>query len=177
MSTSGQRSSDAGGLTHVDESGHARMVDVSGKPVTSRTATASALVRMAPATAELLVAGGLPKGDALPVARLAGVTAAKRTPDLIPLCHVIALAGVEVEVDVDAEAGTARVVATARAADRTGVEMEAMVAASTAALTLYDMTKAVDKGILIEQVRLEAKTGGKSGDWHRDRDASGGGQE
>ena len=155
-------------LTHVDGAGHARMVDVSSKQVTTRTATASARVRLSPETAQLLVDGGLPKGEALPVVRLAGVMAAKQTPDLIPLCHVIALAGVEVEVEVDVPAGLVDISATARAADRTGVEMEAMVAASTAALTLYDMTKAVDKGIVIEQVRLEAKTGGRSGDWRRE---------
>jgi cyclic pyranopterin monophosphate synthase len=154
-------------LTHLDAQGRARMVDVTGKAVTARTAVASARVRLRPDTARLLAEGRLPKGDALATARLAGIMAAKRTPDLIPLCHVIALAGVEVDVEVDAEAGLVEITATARAADRTGVEMEALVAASTAALTVYDMTKAVEKGVLVEHVRLEAKTGGRSGDWHR----------
>jgi cyclic pyranopterin monophosphate synthase len=154
-------------LTHLDDDGHARMVDVGGKDVTGRTAVASAVVRMRPETARMLVEGRLPKGDALATARLAGIMGAKRTPDLIPLCHVIALAGVEVDIDVDADAGRIAISATARAADRTGVEMEALVAASTAALTLYDMTKAVEKGVVIEAVQLEVKTGGKSGDWRR----------
>jgi cyclic pyranopterin phosphate synthase len=155
-------------LTHLDDAGHARMVDVGDKTVTVRTAVASATVRLQPSTADLLVQGRLPKGDALATARLAGIMAAKRTPDLIPLCHVIALAGVEVDIDVDAAAGLVHITATARAADRTGVEMEALVAASTAALTVYDMTKAVERGAVVEQVRLEAKTGGKSGEWRRD---------
>jgi cyclic pyranopterin monophosphate synthase len=120
----------------------------------------------------MLVEGRLPKGDALATARLAGIMAAKRTPDLIPLCHVIALAGVEVAIDVDAETGAWRS-PRRPAADRTGVEMEALVAASTAALTLYDMTKAVERGAVIEHVRLESKTGGKSGDWHRPMTADG----
>ncbi|WP_370323692.1 cyclic pyranopterin monophosphate synthase MoaC [Euzebya sp.] len=155
-------------LTHLDDRGHARMVDVGGKDVTARSATASAVVRLRSDTAALLVEGRLPKGDAIATARLAGITAAKRTPDLIPLCHVIALAGVEVEIDVDAAEGRVAITATARAADRTGVEMEALVAASTAALTIYDMTKAVERGAVIEHVRLEHKVGGKSGDWHRE---------
>ena len=150
------------------------MVDVAGKAVTARTAVATAQVRLQPTTARMLLDGRLPKGDALATARLAGIMAAKRTPDLIPLCHVIALAGVEVEIDVDADAGVVAITATARAADRTGVEMEALVAASTAALTVYDMTKAVEKGAVVEHVRLETKTGGKSGDWHREGRSSGG---
>lgn len=157
-----------GRLTHLDDDGHARMVDVADKATTRREAVASAVLTVRPATARMLVEGTLPKGDAIATARLAGIMAAKRTPDLIPLCHVIALAGVEVDIAVDAEAGRVDVRATARAADRTGVEMEALVAASTAALTLYDMTKAVEKGAVISQVQLESKTGGKSGDWHRD---------
>lgn len=154
-------------LTHLDDAGHARMVDVGDKPVTRRTAVASARVLLRPSTARLLVEGRLPKGDALATARLAGITAAKRTPDLIPLCHTISLAGVEVDLEVDADAGVVTVTATAHAADRTGVEMEALVAASAAALTLYDMTKAVERGIVVEHVRLESKTGGRSGDWRR----------
>ncbi|CAN5269206.1 cyclic pyranopterin monophosphate synthase MoaC [soil metagenome] len=162
--------SDSARLTHLDAEGHARMVDVGGKVVTTREAKASAVVRLRPATARMLVEGRLPKGDALATARLAGIMGAKRTPDLIPLCHVIALAGVEVAIDVDVDAGRVAITATARAADRTGVEIEALVAASTTALTLYDMTKAVEKGAVIEHVRLESKTGGKSGDWHREDD-------
>lgn len=158
---------DAPRLTHLDESGHARMVDVAGKQVTSRQAVASAVLQMRRDTAQMLVEGRLPKGDALATARLAGIMGAKRTPDLIPLCHVIALAGVEVDLEVDVAAGRVAITATARAADRTGVEMEALVAAATAALTLYDMTKAVEKGVVISDIRLESKTGGKSGDWMR----------
>lgn len=154
-------------LTHVDDQGRARMVDVGGKDRTARRAVASARVRMTPGTAALLVDGRLPKGDALGVARLAGVMAAKRTPELIPLCHAVALTSVDVEVDVDAAAGLATVTAIARATDRTGVEMEALVAASTAALALYDMVKGVERGVVIEQVALQAKTGGTHGDWTR----------
>jgi cyclic pyranopterin monophosphate synthase len=165
--------SDADRLTHLDAQGHARMVDVTGKAVSGRTAVASARVRLRPDTARMLVEGRLPKGDVLATARLAGIMAAKRTPDLIPLCHVIALAGVEVDIDVDAEAGIVAITATARAADRTGVEMEALVAASTAALTVYDMTKAVERGAVVEHVRLESKTGGRSGEWHREGDGGG----
>jgi cyclic pyranopterin phosphate synthase len=122
---------------------------------------------MSPATATALVEGRLPKGDALPVVRIAGITAAKRTPDLIPLCHVVALSSVEVEVEVKPERGEVHITATARASDRTGVEMEALVAASTAALTLYDMVKAVERGVVIERVELLEKTGGTRGDWRR----------
>ncbi|MCC5949496.1 MAG: cyclic pyranopterin monophosphate synthase MoaC [Nitriliruptoraceae bacterium] len=154
----------ADGLTHLDERGHARMVDVADKDVTTRTAVACCTVVMAPATARLLADGTLPKGDALPVARIAGIQAAKRTPELIPLCHGIALTSVEVAVDVDVDAGTAEVTATATARDRTGVEMEAMTAASVAALTLYDLCKAVQKDVVITQLRLRRKTGGRSGD-------------
>lgn len=154
----------AGELTHLDSSGRARMVDVAGKQVTARTAVASCLVRMHPQTAQKLADGTLPKGDALPVVRLAGIQAAKRTPELIPLCHQIALTSVEVEVEVDREAGVAEVVATAHATDRTGVEMEAMTAASVAALTLYDLLKAVQRDVVITDLRLRRKTGGRSGD-------------
>lgn len=155
-------------LTHLDDRGRARMVDVSAKPATTRRAVASATVRLRPATAELLAGGRLPKGDALATARLAGIMAAKQTPALIPLCHVIALTGVEVDLDVDAARGLVTITASATTTDRTGVEMEALVAASTAALTVYDMTKAVEKGAVIEHVRLDHKTGGKSGDWTRE---------
>lgn len=151
-------------LTHLDERGHARMVAVDAKDVTRRTAVASARVLMDPATAERLADGSLPKGDALPVARIAGIQAAKRTPELIPLCHQVALTSVEVEVSVDTSAGVAEVEATAVAVDRTGVEMEAMTAASVAALTLYDLLKAVQRDVVITDVRLRRKTGGRSGD-------------
>lgn len=154
-------------LTHLDAQGHARMVDVGGKPVTAREAVGRARVRMSPATAQALVEGRLPKGDALPVVRVAGIMAAKRTPELIPLCHAVALSAVEVAVDVDADAGLATITTVARSADRTGVEMEALVAASTAALTLYDMVKALERGVVVERVELLSKTGGARGDWHR----------
>jgi cyclic pyranopterin phosphate synthase len=156
------------GLTHLDEAGRARMVDVGGKQVTARAALAQALVRMRPATAALLAEGRLPKGDALAVARIAGIMAAKRTPDLIPLAHPIALAGVEVDVVVDAAEGLATVRARARAADRTGVEMEALTAAAVAALTLYDMVKGIERGVVVERVELLEKTGGRHGDWRAD---------
>ncbi|MFP4634252.1 MAG: cyclic pyranopterin monophosphate synthase MoaC [Nitriliruptoraceae bacterium] len=151
-------------LTHLDRRGHARMVDVGDKDVSQRSATAACQVRMSPATARRLLDGDLPKGDALPVVRIAGIQAAKRTPELIPLCHHVALTSVDVEVVVDADAGTADLTATAAAADRTGVEMEAMTAASVAALTLYDLLKAVQKDVVITDLRLRSKTGGRSGD-------------
>jgi cyclic pyranopterin monophosphate synthase len=152
-------------LTHLDAAGRARMVDVGEKAVTARTAVAEAVVRLRPDVARLLAEGGLPKGDALPVARIAGIQAAKRTPELIPLCHAVALTSVAVDIAVDAEAGVATVTASARAADRTGVEMEALVAASVAALTLYDMVKAVQRDATVERVRLRSKTGGQRGDY------------
>ncbi|MBS3942337.1 MAG: cyclic pyranopterin monophosphate synthase MoaC [Actinobacteria bacterium] len=155
---------DPDGLTHLDDRGHARMVDVGGKQITQRTAVAEARVVMRPDVAARLLAGDLPKGDALPVARIAGIQAAKRTPELIPLCHGIALTSVEVEVDVDVDSGITVVTATARAADRTGVEMEAMTAAAVASLTLYDLVKAVQRDVVITDVRLRRKTGGRSGD-------------
>ncbi len=149
-------------LTHLDEAGHARMVDVGAKPVTSREAVARARVRMQPATRELL-ATGAPKGDVLAVARVAGIQAAKRTGELIPLCHPLPLDAVA--VDLQLEDSGVRVTATARCTGRTGVEMEALTAASLAALTIYDMLKGVDRGMVIEDVRLLAKSGGRSGDW------------
>ena len=161
----GSDSPRGGDLTHLDARGQARMVDVGSKEVTVRTAAAEATVRMSPATAAKLLVGDLPKGDALPVARIAGIQAAKRTPDLIPLCHHIALTSVEVEITVDADGGTAHVLATARAADRTGVEMEALTAASVSALTVYDLVKAVQRDVVITDVRLVAKSGGRSGDY------------
>jgi cyclic pyranopterin monophosphate synthase len=144
------------------------MVDVGGKQPTGRQAIAAAVLRMRPETAALLAEGGLPKGDALGPARVAGVLAAKRTPELIPFCHPVALTAVAVEIAVDPEAGTATVTATASAADRTGVEMEALVAASVAALTIYDMVKGVEAGVVIGEVALVEKTGGSSGVWRRE---------
>src|SRR5580700_6597495 len=155
----------AGGLTHVDAAGHARMVDVSGKDVTARSACASGRVLLSADAVAALRAGEVPKGDALAVARIAGIQGAKRTPDLIPLCHPIGLHAVSVELTVTDDGVS--IEATARTADRTGVEMEALTAVSVAALTLVDMVKAVDKAAVISDVRLEDKTGGKSGRWRR----------
>ncbi len=156
-------------LTHLDDTGAARMVDVSAKDATARTARASGRVLVSPRVVELLrgaVPGeALPKGDALATARLAGIMGAKRTPELIPLCHPLALSGVTVDVGVADDA--VEIAATVRTTDRTGVEMEALTAVSVAALTVVDMVKAVDKGAVITDVRVEAKTGGKSGDWSR----------
>jgi len=156
-----------GDLTHLDEDGAARMVDVAAKPVTDRRAVAQAIVRMTPETAERVAAGDAPKGDVLGVARIAGIQAAKRTGELIPLCHPIGLDHVDVEGTVDAAAGLVTLTATTRVSARTGVEMEAMTAAAVAALTVYDMVKGLDKGVAIEQVVLLEKSGGRSGDWVR----------
>jgi cyclic pyranopterin monophosphate synthase len=153
-------------LTHVDEQGEARMVDVSGKQVTTREAVASGRVLVSRAVVELLRGEGVPKGDALGVARVAGIMAAKRTPDLVPLCHPLAISGVVVDLDVEDDA--VAILATVRTSDRTGVEMEALTAVSVAALTVVDMVKAVDKAAVITDVRVEAKSGGRSGDWSRD---------
>ena len=152
-------------LTHVDESGAARMVDVSGKRVTARTASASGRVLVSPAVVALLRGAGVPKGDTLAVARLAGIMGAKATPSLIPLCHPLMLSAVTVDLTVADDA--VEIVATVSTTDRTGVEMEALTAVSVAALTVIDMVKAVDKGAVITDVRVETKTGGKSGDWTR----------
>ena len=152
-------------LTHLDDAGAARMVDVAGKDVTVRTATASGRVDLSAECVAVLRAGEVPKGDALAVARIAGIMGAKRTPDLVPLCHPIALHGVTVDLVVD-DAGVA-VTATARTADRTGVEMEALTAVTVACLALVDMVKAVDPRAEIGAVRVEAKTGGKTGEWRR----------
>lgn len=148
-------------LTHLDEAGNARMVDVGDKAVTTRTATAQAIVRMSPATARAIVAGDAPKGDVLGTARIAGIQAAKRTSELIPLCHPLALDKVAVDLEVDAAAGNVRITATARVTAKTGVEMEALTAASVAALTVYDMVKGIEQGVEIAEVALVAKTGGK----------------
>ncbi len=152
-------------LTHVDESGAARMVDVSGKPVTARTASASGRVLVSAAVVQLLRGAGVPKGDTLAVARLAGIMGAKATPSLIPLCHTLAISSVTVDLAVGDDAVEIR--ATVTTTDRTGVEMEALTAVSVAALTVIDMVKAVDKAAVITDVRVEAKSGGRSGDWSR----------
>jgi cyclic pyranopterin monophosphate synthase len=152
-------------LSHVDHEGQATMVDVSAKGATVREATAAAFVEMTPETVRIVREGGLSKGDALGVAKIAGIMAAKKTPDLIPLCHPLAITGIK--VDLTLEDGGVRILSEVRTADRTGVEMEALVAASVAALTVYDMCKAVDKGIRIAYVELVNKVGGKSGGWSR----------
>jgi cyclic pyranopterin phosphate synthase len=152
-------------LTHLDEAGAARMVDVGAKSVSVRTATATGRVDLSPECVALLRGQGVPKGDALAVARVAGIMGAKRTPDLVPLCHPIGLSGVTVDLVVD-DRGVV-VTATARTADRTGVEMEALTAVTVACLTLVDMTKAVDPRSVIGAVQVETKTGGKKGDWTR----------
>ena len=149
-------------LTHLDEQGRARMVDVSGKAETFREAVASGQVRMRPETLALIQRGGLPKGDVLAVARVAGIMAAKRTPNLIPLCHPLPLSAVEVDFDFDEQESAVIIHAHVRCTAVTGVEMEALTAVSVAALTIYDMCKAVDKEMCIEGVRLISKTGGKS---------------
>ena len=154
-------------LTHLDEHGDARMVDVGGKPVTARRAVARAIVRMTPETAEIVAGGDAPKGDVLGVARLAGIMAAKKTGELIPLCHPMGLDHVDVDGVVDVEAGTVTITASASVTARTGVEMEAMTAASVAALTVYDMVKGVERGVAIEEVVLLEKSGGASGTWRR----------
>lgn len=152
-------------FTHLDDAGHARMVDVTQKQPTVRSATARGFVRCSPEVVAALRGGTVPKGDVLAVARVAGIQAAKRTPDLLPLAHVIGVHGAAVDLLVEDD-GVA-VEATVRTADRTGVEMEALTAVSVAALAIVDMVKGLDKGTLIENVRIVAKTGGKSGDWRR----------
>ena len=154
-------------LTHFDPAGAAQMVDVSGKPSTLRRAVARGWVAMAPETLALVTAGTAAKGDVLGVARLAGIMAAKRTADLIPLCHPLALSKVAVDLAPDPATGRVTIEATVATTGPTGVEMEALTAVSVACLTLYDMLKAADKGMVIEGVRLLEKTGGKSGDWKR----------
>jgi cyclic pyranopterin monophosphate synthase len=151
------------GLTHLDSEGAARMVDVGGKVETARRAVAAGMITMSPEALAAIRAGDAPKGDVLGTARLAGIMAAKRTGELIPLCHPLGLEAVS--VDFAFEDTTIRVTATASLTGKTGVEMEAMVAASIALLTIYDMAKAIDKGMTISEVRLIAKSGGKSGDW------------
>ncbi|WP_030617213.1 cyclic pyranopterin monophosphate synthase MoaC [Streptomyces sclerotialus] len=153
-------------LTHIDAAGAARMVDVSEKDVTARVARASGRVLVAPRVVELLRGEGVPKGDALATARIAGIMGAKRTPDLIPLCHPLAVSGVKVDLSVADDA--VEILATVKTTDRTGVEMEALTAVTVAALTVIDMVKAVDKGAVITDVRVEEKSGGKSGAWTRE---------
>jgi cyclic pyranopterin monophosphate synthase len=156
----------ADGFTHLDESGAARMVDVSGKDISVRTARATGQVLVCPEVVALLRGGGLPKGDALAVARIAGIQAAKRTPDLVPLCHPIAIHGVDVSLTVLDD--QVAISATVRTADRTGVEMEALTCVAVAGLALIDMVKSVDPAAVITGVRVEEKTGGKTGYWSRD---------
>jgi cyclic pyranopterin phosphate synthase len=154
-----------GRLTHTDDSGHARMVDVSAKDVTARQARASGRVLLSAEAIAALRAGQVPKGDALAVARIAGIQAAKRTPDLVPLCHPIAIHAVTVDLEVADDA--VEISATVRTADRTGVEMEALTSVAVAALALIDMVKAVDPAAVISDVRVEEKAGGKTGAWRR----------
>lgn len=154
-------------LTHLDEQGRARMVDVGVKPVTERRAIARATVRMAPETAAAVERGDAPKGDVLGTARLAGTMAAKRTDELIPLCHSLPLSYAGVDAEVDVAGGTITLIAEARTQAQTGVEMEALTAATVAALTVYDMVKGLEKGVEIAEVVLLRKTGGRSGDWER----------
>jgi cyclic pyranopterin monophosphate synthase len=163
----------SGRLTHVDDSGAVRMVDVGGKRESERSALAEASVRMSPQTAATLQRGDAPKGDVLGVARLAGIQAAKRTGELIPLAHPLPLTYADVRVSVDAQEGSVRIQAEARVVGRTGVEMEAMTAAAVAALTVYDMVKGLERGVHIERVELLEKTGGRSGTWRRHGDGAG----
>ncbi|MDB4961994.1 MAG: molybdenum cofactor biosynthesis protein [Myxococcales bacterium] len=152
-------------LTHFDDAGAAHMVDVGAKPETARVGIASGTITMLPATAKAVKAGAIGKGDVLGVARLAGIQAAKRAADWIPLCHPLRLTGVDVDLWVEGSA--VKITATVRAFDRSGVEMEALTAVSAAALTVYDMCKAIDRGMVIGEVRLDEKRGGKSGTWKR----------
>jgi cyclic pyranopterin monophosphate synthase len=154
-------------LTHLDSSGRARMVDVGAKPASERRAVAQAVVRVSPHTAKAVLAGDAPKGDVLGVARIAGIQGAKRTAELIPLCHPLALTFVGVEASVDADSGAITLTAEARTTGQTGVEMEAMTAATVAALTVYDMVKGIERGAEIAEVVLLEKSGGRSGHWTR----------
>ena len=154
-------------LTHLDEQGNARMVDVGSKATTQRTAIARATLRMSPETAAAVERGDAPKGDVVGTARISGIHAAKRTDELIPLCHSLPLSYAGIEAEIDAAAGTITLTAEARTNAQTGVEMEALTAASVAALTVYDMVKGLEKGVEITEVVLLRKTGGRSGDWVR----------
>ncbi|HKH40832.1 MAG TPA: cyclic pyranopterin monophosphate synthase MoaC [Solirubrobacterales bacterium] len=159
-------------LTHVSREGSAHMVDVGGKPESERRAVAQAIVRMDPETAAALARGDAPKGDVIGAARLAGIQAAKRTAELIPLAHPLPLAYADVRADVDPAEGAIRIEAEARVFGRTGVEMEAMTAAAIAALTVYDMVKGIERGVRIEAIELIEKSGGRSGPWRRDGSAT-----
>jgi cyclic pyranopterin phosphate synthase len=158
--------SGTGGLTHLNAAGAARMIDVSAKQITAREATATGIVLCAPAVIELLRGDGVPKGDALAVARIAGIQAAKRTPELVPLAHPVAVHGVDLDLEIGDDG--VRIRATVRTADRTGVEMEALTCVAVAGLAMIDMIKAVDKQAELSQIRVVAKSGGRSGDWRRD---------
>ena len=151
------------GLSHIDEKGRARMVDISAKPDTERVALARGRVVMKPSTLRLIGDGGIPKGDVLSVAQIAGIMAAKNTPHLIPMCHPLLLTGISVDFSIDPEGGVIEITATVKTTGKTGVEMEALTAVTGSALTIYDMCKAVDRGMRIQDVRLVRKSGGKSG--------------
>jgi len=155
-------------LSHIDAEGNARMVDVGEKAETARTATAEGRIRMAGETLGRIAEGGIKKGDVLTVAQLAGIMGAKRTPDLIPLCHPLPLTSVEVRLEPEPEPPAIRITATCKLAGRTGVEMEALTAVAVAALTVYDMVKAIDRSMVIEGIRLTHKAGGRSGAFHAD---------
>ena len=154
-------------LSHIDAGGSARMVDVSGKPETDRVAVATGGIRMRPATLDVIRRQALPKGDILTVARIAGIQAAKRTSDLIPLCHPLPLRGVEIALELDVDLPGVRCRATVKTVGPTGVEMEAMTAVTVALLTVYDMAKAVDREMTLVDIRVESKDGGRSGSWRR----------
>ena len=157
-------------LSHLDAQGRARMVDVADKPLTRRVCVARGAVRMAPETLARIAEGRIAKGDVLATARIAGIQAAKRTHEWIPLCHSLSLDGVDVELVPEPENARVRIEATARAHARTGVEMEALVAVTAAGLVIYDMCKAIDRGMVVDAVHLVSKSGGKSGSWQRDDD-------
>ena len=154
-------------LTHFDQRGQAHMVDVGGKDQTHRVAVTSGAIRMAPSTLELIASGGHKKGDVLGIARIAGIMAAKKTSDLVPLCHPLPLTHVSIEFVTDTGQSEVRATARCETHGQTGVEMEALCAVQTALLTIYDMCKAVDRGMVIDRVQLEHKSGGKSGEWNR----------
>ena len=162
------------GMSHVDDTGRAQMVDVGAKPITARSASARGSVTMSSEAFDQVAANGVAKGDVLSVARVAGIMAAKRTAELIPLCHQLGLDGIDLELELDRALPGVQVTATARVEARTGVEMEAMVAVSVACLTVYDMVKAIDRAMTIGPIYLVAKSGGRSGEYRRDRSAEGG---
>lgn len=162
------RADDDAGLTHLDEQGRARMVDVGAKAVTERMAVARAIVRMAPETAAAVAAGDVPKGDVIGTARIAAIQAAKRTDEWVPLAHSLSLSSVDVDIEVDADAGEVTVTTSAYVSAQTGVEMEAMVGCAAGALCVYDMVKGLERGVAIERLELLEKRGGRSGAWRRD---------